>query len=277
MITSNRRIRALEQETRELDVERMQNENSQDQLRRNYPAGQLPGEVVYTTLLSIVCEVFYIREKNCCRFLACTLNRYSPRPNDNYIKVSKSAQDRDVGLGEVDSETLPKGVYEESFSRYAAWIRGEVNPTHAYYNSSCTRKDTKDPSWSTCFKTRRSPKTSSALEEFILLYLCLIGTFISFHINFAMSTQQDIYVAGSKNHPPNLNKDNYVPWSSRLLHYAKSKPNRKLIYNSIMHGPYVRRMIPKPGDPDREDRVAETFHEQTDEELTKKSKANGSR
>ncbi|GKF17833.1 hypothetical protein Tco_0062751 [Tanacetum coccineum] len=51
-----------------------------------------------------------------------------------------------------------------------------------------------------------------------------------------MSTQQDIYAAGSKNHPPILNKDNYVPWFSR--------------------------------DPDREVPVSETFHEQTDEELT---------
>ncbi|GKB28487.1 putative ribonuclease H-like domain-containing protein [Tanacetum coccineum] len=67
-----------------------------------------------------------------------------------------------------------------------------------------------------------------------------------------------------------LNKDNYVPWSSRLLRYAKSKPNGKLIYNSIMNGPYVRRMIPEPGDPDREVHVAETFHEQTDDELTEK-------
>ncbi|GJT13641.1 hypothetical protein Tco_0860683 [Tanacetum coccineum] len=67
-----------------------------------------------------------------------------------------------------------------------------------------------------------------------------------------------------------LNKDNYVPWSSRLLRYAKSKPNGKLIYNSIMNGPYVRRMIPEPGDPDHEVHVAETFHEQTDEELTEK-------
>ncbi|GJX95905.1 retrovirus-related pol polyprotein from transposon TNT 1-94 [Tanacetum coccineum] len=40
---------------------------------------------------------------------------------------------------------------------------------------------------------------------------------------------------GSKNHPPMLNKENYVPWSSRLLRYAKSRPNRKLIYNSILN------------------------------------------
>ncbi|GKF34511.1 hypothetical protein Tco_0107711, partial [Tanacetum coccineum] len=49
-----------------------------------------------------------------------------------------------------------------------------------------------------------------------------------------------------------------------------SKPNGKLIYNSILNRSYVRRMIPKPGDQDREVPVAETFHEQTDEELTKK-------
>ncbi|GKB09311.1 hypothetical protein Tco_0837623 [Tanacetum coccineum] len=58
----------------------------------------------------------------------------------------------------------------------------------------------------------------------------------------AMSTQQDIYTAGSKNCPPMLNKENYVPWLSRLLHYAK---NRKFLVN-------------------------ETFHEQTDDELTMK-------
>ncbi|GKC27892.1 hypothetical protein Tco_1035186 [Tanacetum coccineum] len=67
-----------------------------------------------------------------------------------------------------------------------------------------------------------------------------------------------------------LNKDNYVPWPSRLLCYAKSKPNGKLIYNSIMHGSYVKRMILEPSDPHREVPIVETFHEQTVEELTKK-------
>ncbi|GKD54709.1 hypothetical protein Tco_1288096, partial [Tanacetum coccineum] len=57
---------------------------------------------------------------------------------------------------------------------------GEVNPTHAYYNGSCTSKDTEDPSWSTSFKTRSTQKTSSALEAIwktlFVLYLYLIGT-----------------------------------------------------------------------------------------------------
>nr|GFC34847.1 ribonuclease H-like domain-containing protein [Tanacetum cinerariifolium] len=66
-----------------------------------------------------------------------------------------------------------------------------------------------------------------------------------------MSTQQDIYAAGSESRPPMLNKENYVPWSSRLLRYAKSRPKGKLIHNSILNGPYVRRMIPEPGDANR--------------------------
>nr|GEV65614.1 hypothetical protein [Tanacetum cinerariifolium] len=64
-----------------------------------------------------------------------------------------------------------------------------------------------------------------------------------------------------------LNKENYVPWSSRLLRYAKSRPNGKLIHNSILNGPYIRRMIPEPGDVNRDVNVTETFHLQTDDEL----------
>nr|GFC62972.1 ribonuclease H-like domain-containing protein [Tanacetum cinerariifolium] len=85
-----------------------------------------------------------------------------------------------------------------------------------------------------------------------------------------MSTQQDIYTAGSESCPPMLNKENYVPWSSRLLRYAKSRPNEKLIHNSILNGPYVRKMIPEPGDANRDITVTETFHLQTDDELSDK-------
>nr|GEY60495.1 hypothetical protein [Tanacetum cinerariifolium] len=67
-----------------------------------------------------------------------------------------------------------------------------------------------------------------------------------------------------------LNKENYVSWSSRLLRYDKSRPNGKLIHNSIINGPYVRRMIPELGDTNKEVPVNETFHVQTDDELIKK-------
>nr|GEW73550.1 Gag-Pol polyprotein [Tanacetum cinerariifolium] len=83
-----------------------------------------------------------------------------------------------------------------------------------------------------------------------------------------MSTQHDIYAAGSKNRPPMLNKDNYVPWSSRIIRYARSRPNGKMIVDSIKNRPYVRRMIATPGEPDLPIPVPESFHEQTDEELT---------
>ncbi|GJT51210.1 hypothetical protein Tco_0977367 [Tanacetum coccineum] len=51
-----------------------------------------------------------------------------------------------------------------------------------------------------------------------------------------MSTQQDIYAAGFENHPPMLNKD--------------------------------KRIIHEPGDPNGVPPIAESTHEQTDDELT---------
>nr|GEY67987.1 hypothetical protein [Tanacetum cinerariifolium] len=76
--------------------------------------------------------------------------------------------------------------------------------------------------------------------------------------------------AGSESRPPMLNKENYVPWLSRLLWYAKSRPNGKLIHNSILNGLYVRRTIPEPGDAKRKVTVTETFHVQIDDELSDK-------
>nr|GEY80448.1 integrase, catalytic region, zinc finger, CCHC-type, peptidase aspartic, catalytic [Tanacetum cinerariifolium] len=64
-----------------------------------------------------------------------------------------------------------------------------------------------------------------------------------------------------------LNKDNYFPWSSRIIQYARSRPNGKMIVDSIENGLYVRRIIATPGEPDLPVLVPESFHEQTDEEL----------
>ncbi|GJY71620.1 hypothetical protein Tco_0475323, partial [Tanacetum coccineum] len=66
-------------------------------------------------------------------------------------------------FGEADSELRQKGSIKKAFKTCCMnW--GEVNPVHAYYNGSRTSKDNEDPSWSTSFKTRRTQKTSSALE-----------------------------------------------------------------------------------------------------------------
>nr|GEW61855.1 hypothetical protein [Tanacetum cinerariifolium] len=51
--------------------------------------------------------------------------------------------------------------------------------------------------------------------------------------------------------------------------YARSRPNGKMIVDSIENEPYVRRMIATPGEPDLPVPVPESFHEQTNEELTK--------
>nr|GEX00119.1 hypothetical protein [Tanacetum cinerariifolium] len=83
-----------------------------------------------------------------------------------------------------------------------------------------------------------------------------------------MSTQQDIYAAVSKNRPPKLNKDNYVSWSSRIIKYTRSRPNGKMIVDSIKNGTYVRLMIATLGEPDLPVPVPESFHEQMNEELT---------
>nr|GEY64444.1 retrovirus-related Pol polyprotein from transposon TNT 1-94 [Tanacetum cinerariifolium] len=75
---------------------------------------------------------------------------------------------------------------------------------------------------------------------------------------------------GSESRPPMLNKENYIPWSSCLLRYAKSRPNGKLIHKSILNGPYVRKIIPEPSDANRDINITETFHLQTDDELSDK-------
>nr|GEU88871.1 hypothetical protein [Tanacetum cinerariifolium] len=62
------------------------------------------------------------------------------------------------------------------------------------------------------------------------------------------------------------------------LHFTKdpegnkinTPPNGKLIHNSIINGPYIRRMILELGYTNREVPVNETFHVQTDDELTEK-------
>nr|GEV68893.1 putative reverse transcriptase domain-containing protein [Tanacetum cinerariifolium] len=68
---------------------------------------------------------------------------------------------------------------------------------------------------------------------------------------FALKMWRHYLYAGFESRPPMLNKENYMPWSSRRLCYAKSRPNGKLIHNSIINGPYVRRMILEPGDTNR--------------------------
>ncbi|GKC01691.1 hypothetical protein Tco_0987827 [Tanacetum coccineum] len=64
-----------------------------------------------------------------------------------------------------------KGVYEESFSRHAAWIGREVNPVMHTTMFILQVKTIEDPSWSTSFKTRRTQEDIFSLEELWKTYL----------------------------------------------------------------------------------------------------------
>nr|GEV15339.1 hypothetical protein [Tanacetum cinerariifolium] len=89
------RIRALEQETRELDMERMQNEDSQNQLRRNYPA------VIY---------------QNFHREFRCTAIAYDPSPpaNDSEVRPLKKFKIKFSVMNGKKALTLTFKTFTES-------------------------------------------------------------------------------------------------------------------------------------------------------------------
>ncbi|GKC28112.1 hypothetical protein Tco_1035406, partial [Tanacetum coccineum] len=105
---------------------------------------------------------------------------------------------------------------------------GEVNPTHAYYNGSYTSKDTEDPSWSISFKTRRTYKTSPALEvlwnTLFVLYLYLIGTLL--HI-FSILPYLRIGCSKGESNVDMLNKETMRIEESINLTFDESLPEPK--------------------------------------------------
>nr|GEV86632.1 hypothetical protein [Tanacetum cinerariifolium] len=131
--------------------------------------------------------------------------------------------------------------------------------------------DSKENSDESFVKQQISEDTSSLVESPLNGKSCntLILTNIAAKANLSNRSCEKLE-AGSESRPPMLNKENYVPWSSRLLRYAKSRPNGKLIHNSILNGPYVRKIIPEPDDANCDMTITETFHLQTDDELSDK-------
>ncbi|GKC50581.1 hypothetical protein Tco_1073326 [Tanacetum coccineum] len=84
--------------------------------------------------------------------------RSSPGRNDGTASPDSSWGNSQCGCCEIRGESMKKAFQDMLHGL------GEVNLTHAYYNGSRTSKDNEDPSWSTSFKTKRTQKTSSALE-----------------------------------------------------------------------------------------------------------------
>nr|GEU95996.1 ribonuclease H-like domain-containing protein [Tanacetum cinerariifolium] len=169
-------------------------------------------------------------------------------------QVNKIASSCEICSGPYGTQYCMKNP-EQAFVHYASFRTDDAGGKWFTFKPEQNNLgDTYNPSWKSHPNLRCSKFFHEKINRiFVDVSLCV-----------------DIYADGSENRPHMLNKDNYVPWSSRLLCYAKSKPNEKLIYNSNIHGLYVIRMIAEPGDPDCEVLVAETFYEQTDDELTDK-------
>nr|GEZ27023.1 hypothetical protein [Tanacetum cinerariifolium] len=81
-------------------------------------------EVGYSTSLSMVCVKYsaYVR-RIVADFLHVPPNEYSPRPNDKSIVFGVNLLKIEMLVwGKLIQKLCQKGVYEESFSRHAAWI-----------------------------------------------------------------------------------------------------------------------------------------------------------
>nr|GEV23768.1 DNA helicase [Tanacetum cinerariifolium] len=108
-----------------------------------------------------------------------------------------------------------------------------------------------------------------SIEQSRIDYICekkndIMNEYLSRLYDAIMKDDHDRSDVGTRTRPPTS-----FTGGPRYM-YAKSKLNGKLIYNSIINGPYVRRMIPEPSDQNHEVLVNETFHEQTDDELIEK-------
>ena len=87
-----------------------------------------------------------------------------------------------------------------------------------------------------------------------------------------MATQQDIHAAGAENRPPMLEKGGYLPWTSRMVRYIKTKPDGKLMLKSINEGPFKPRQIQVPGNPTGTPPVQPHLREQTEEEYNEEDR-----
>nr|GEY17580.1 hypothetical protein [Tanacetum cinerariifolium] len=79
-----------------------------------------------------------------------------------------------------------------------------------------------------------STNSDSSSSSTFFLFLCMLNDGEMITLSSGIKSQD-----GSESRPPMLNKENYVPWLSRLLRYDKSRPNGKLIHNSIINVPYT--------------------------------------
>nr|GEZ16505.1 hypothetical protein [Tanacetum cinerariifolium] len=186
--------------------------------------------------------------------------------NDNNVISEVTNMEQDGEKVEQHSANFEEtcALYESLYQNLAVEVEkvNSVNRKLKETNADLTTELARYKNQKRCFEISQEKydKLERCYQKSVYQEQCLSKKINALHLS----------TAGSKSRPPMLNKENYVPWSSRLLRYAKSRPNGKLIHNSIINGPYVNRMIPEPGATNWEVPVNETFHIQTDDKLTEK-------
>jgi hypothetical protein len=87
-----------------------------------------------------------------------------------------------------------------------------------------------------------------------------------------MATQQDIHAAGAENRPPMLEKGGYLPWTSRMLRYIKTKTGGNLMIKSIEKGPFQPRQVQIEGNPNSTPPTQPFVRVQTEADYTDEDK-----
>ncbi|GJU03085.1 hypothetical protein Tco_1113423 [Tanacetum coccineum] len=62
-----------------------------------------------------------------------------------------------------------------------------------------------------------------------------------------LTMAENVIVAGANNCPPMLDKTQYSSWESRMLLYIKGKEHGKLLYDSVINGPFKYGTVTVPG------------------------------
>nr|GEX09184.1 retrovirus-related Pol polyprotein from transposon TNT 1-94 [Tanacetum cinerariifolium] len=197
--------------------------------------------------------LFDNQKRRDCKIRRFEMIKYSFGEDEEYVAIKEHEYD---DLTSTNEETCR--TYQEIFHRMdEEWMAKRLGEAVALSAEGIPVVVAPD-----AFSTR----VANLFKTMIVLFVRESGVKKEDLVSFKISAKSSSFpFSGSESRPPMIDKENYVPWSSHLLRYAKSRPNGKLIYNSILNGPYARRMVPEPGDAERDVNVNETFHEQTDD------------
>nr|GEW59572.1 NBS-containing resistance-like protein [Tanacetum cinerariifolium]GEW59719.1 NBS-containing resistance-like protein [Tanacetum cinerariifolium] len=146
----------------------------------------------------------------------------------------------------IDLPSTYKGLMEKTYT----WIEAREVSTYGALND---RMDNFERSRKSSWDNGRGQKSRDRFFPYQGPNHRLLSSYLKVQERFLPQKSFE-------NHPSMLNKDNYVPWSSRIIRYARSRPNGKMIVESIENRPYVRRMIATPGEPDLPVPVLKSFH-----------------